>query len=73
MPTIAFGTGSKWKGQVSSSTPIHPVRTNDIRFISEPRNEDVSKYVEEAIELGFTHIDTAQCERNSCYSGSILT
>ncbi|KAI0789823.1 Aldo/keto reductase [Abortiporus biennis] len=38
MPTIAFGTGSKWKGH------------------------DVTEYVEQAIELGFSHIDTAQCK-----------
>ncbi|KAI8994197.1 Aldo/keto reductase [Trametes punicea] len=36
MPVIAFGTGSKWKGQ------------------------DVTDYVLQAIEAGFSHIDTAQ-------------
>ncbi|CDO77149.1 hypothetical protein BN946_scf184657.g24 [Trametes cinnabarina] len=36
MPVIAFGTGSKWKGQ------------------------DVTDYVLQAIETGFSHIDTAQ-------------
>lgn len=37
IPTIAYGTGSKWKGQ------------------------DVTEYVEQAIEIGFNHIDTASC------------
>ncbi|TFK88720.1 Aldo/keto reductase [Polyporus arcularius HHB13444] len=36
MPLIAFGTGSKWKGQ------------------------DVTDYVIQAIETGFSHIDSAQ-------------
>ncbi|KAI0755073.1 Aldo/keto reductase [Daedaleopsis nitida] len=36
MPVIAFGTGSKWKGQ------------------------DVTDYVIQAIETGFSHLDTAQ-------------
>ncbi|KAH9931679.1 Aldo/keto reductase [Epithele typhae] len=36
MPAIAFGTGSKWKGQ------------------------DVTDYVSQAIEAGFSHIDSAQ-------------
>ncbi|KAI0354864.1 Aldo/keto reductase [Trametes cingulata] len=36
MPVIAFGTGSKWKGQ------------------------DVTDYVIQALETGFSHIDTAQ-------------
>ncbi|KAL1950687.1 hypothetical protein VTO73DRAFT_5811 [Trametes versicolor] len=36
MPFIAFGTGSKWKGQ------------------------DVTDYVIQAIETGFSHLDTAQ-------------
>ncbi|EJF63223.1 Aldo/keto reductase [Dichomitus squalens LYAD-421 SS1] len=36
MPAIAFGTGSKWKGQ------------------------DVTDYVIQAIETGFSHIDSAQ-------------
>ncbi|KZT11820.1 Aldo/keto reductase [Laetiporus sulphureus 93-53] len=40
MPTIAFGTGSKWKGH------------------------DVTDYVLEAIEAGFSHIDTAQYYAN---------
>jgi len=40
MPVIAFGTGSKWKGQ------------------------DVTDYVTEAIEAGFSHIDTAQFYAN---------
>ena len=37
MPTIAFGTGSKWKWH------------------------DVTEYVEQAIDVGFSHLDTAQC------------
>lgn len=63
MPTIAFGTGSKWKGQVRPS-PGHALCTNlnDTRTFAEPRNQDVSAYVEQAIELGFSHLDTAQCE-----------
>ncbi|KAI0826779.1 Aldo/keto reductase [Trametes gibbosa] len=36
MPAIAFGTGSKWKGQ------------------------DVTDYVIQAVETGFSHLDTAQ-------------
>ncbi|EED77286.1 predicted protein [Postia placenta Mad-698-R] len=40
MPQIAFGTGSKWKGQ------------------------DVTDYVTNAIETGFSHIDTAQFYAN---------
>ncbi|KAI0770185.1 Aldo/keto reductase [Fomes fomentarius] len=36
MPVLAFGTGSKWKGQ------------------------DVTDYVTQAIETGFSHIDSAQ-------------
>ncbi|KAI0333689.1 Aldo/keto reductase [Cubamyces sp. BRFM 1775] len=39
MPVVAFGTGSKWKGQ------------------------DVTDYVLQAIESGFSHIDTAQWYR----------
>ncbi|KAI0712038.1 Aldo/keto reductase [Earliella scabrosa] len=39
MPVIAFGTGSKWKGQ------------------------DVTDYVIQAIETGFSHIDSAQWYR----------
>lgn len=39
-PTLAFGTGTKWKGQ------------------------EVSQYVEQAINLGFSHIDTAQFYAN---------
>ncbi|KAI0802069.1 Aldo/keto reductase [Irpex lacteus] len=39
IPTIAFGTGSKWKGT------------------------DVTQYVEQALKLGFVHLDTAQFYR----------
>ncbi|KZT64284.1 Aldo/keto reductase [Daedalea quercina L-15889] len=48
MPTIAFGTGSKWKGQ------------------------DVTDYVSEAIEAGFSHIDTAQYYRNEDSVGAAI-
>lgn len=39
-PTIAFGTGTRWRGQ------------------------EVSQYVEQAINVGFSHIDTAQLYEN---------
>ncbi|PCH40290.1 Aldo/keto reductase [Wolfiporia cocos MD-104 SS10] len=48
MPTIAFGTGSKWKGQ------------------------DVTDYVSEAIEAGFSHIDTAQFYANEDSVGTAI-
>ncbi|KAH8104657.1 Aldo/keto reductase [Cristinia sonorae] len=48
MPTIAFGTGSKWKGH------------------------DVTSYVEQAIEVGFSHIDTAQFYRTETYIGDAI-
>jgi len=48
MPTIAFGTGSKWKGH------------------------DVTEYVEQAIELGFSHIDTAQFYRTEPFIGDAI-
>ncbi|CAL1712927.1 unnamed protein product [Somion occarium] len=48
MPTIAFGTGSKWKGH------------------------DVTAYVEQAIELGFSHIDTAQFYRTERFVGDAI-
>ncbi|OBZ71627.1 NADPH-dependent conjugated polyketone reductase C1 [Grifola frondosa] len=48
MPAIAFGTGSKWKGQ------------------------DVTEYVEQAIETGFSHIDTAQWYANEDSVGKAI-
>ncbi|KAH9936088.1 Aldo/keto reductase [Fomitopsis serialis] len=48
MPVIAFGTGSKWKGQ------------------------DVTDYVSEAIEAGFSHLDTAQFYRNEDSVGAAI-
>ncbi|KAJ3523348.1 hypothetical protein NM688_g8745 [Phlebia brevispora] len=48
MPSIAFGTGSKWKGH------------------------DVTSYVEQAIELGFSHIDTAQFYGTEQYVGTAI-
>lgn len=59
MPTIAFGTGSKWKGQVRKEAA--PASTMLIAF-----SQDVTDYVAEAIEAGFSHIDTAQCELSRC-------
>lgn len=56
MPTIAFGSGSKWKGQVCLLKAL-PTGTMLIAFL-----QDVTDYVSEAIEAGFSHIDTAQCE-----------
>ncbi|OCH92655.1 Aldo/keto reductase [Obba rivulosa] len=48
MPTIAFGTGSKWKGH------------------------DVTDYVLQAIEEGFSHIDTAQYYGNQDSVGDAI-
>ncbi|RPD62288.1 Aldo/keto reductase [Lentinus tigrinus ALCF2SS1-7] len=48
MPVIAFGTGSKWKGQ------------------------DVTDYVIQAIETGFSHIDSAQWYRTEDSVGRAL-
>jgi len=48
MPSIAFGTGSKWKGH------------------------DVTAYVEQALEVGFSHIDTAQFYRTESYIGAAI-
>ncbi|KAH9947629.1 Aldo/keto reductase [Amylocystis lapponica] len=48
MPTIAFGSGSKWKGH------------------------DVTDYVVQAIETGFSHIDTAQAYQNQDSVGQAI-
>ncbi|THH30049.1 hypothetical protein EUX98_g4138 [Antrodiella citrinella] len=48
IPSIAFGTGSKWKGH------------------------DVTAYVEQAIEVGFSHIDTAQFYQTETYIGDAI-
>lgn len=48
MPTIAFGTGSKWKGH------------------------DVTQYVEQALEVGFSHLDTAQFYQTEKYVGQAI-
>ncbi|KIP10201.1 hypothetical protein PHLGIDRAFT_101545 [Phlebiopsis gigantea 11061_1 CR5-6] len=48
MPTIAYGTGSKWKGH------------------------DVTAYVEQAIELGFSHLDTAQYYGTEQFVGAAI-
>ncbi|KAI0029460.1 Aldo/keto reductase, partial [Vararia minispora EC-137] len=48
IPVIAFGTGSKLKGQ------------------------DVTEYVENALEAGFTHLDTAQFYRTEPYVGKAI-
>ncbi|KAI0685801.1 NADP-dependent oxidoreductase domain-containing protein [Cytidiella melzeri] len=48
MPTIAFGTGSKWKGQ------------------------DVTVYVQQAIKLGFVHLDSAQFYRTEQHVGKAV-
>ncbi|GJE97123.1 aldo/keto reductase [Phanerochaete sordida] len=48
MPTIAYGTGSKWKGH------------------------DVTTYVEQAIDVGFSHIDTAQFYGTEEFVGSAI-
>lgn len=57
MPTIAFGTGSKWKGHVRGRA----TQAQDSELLTCVWTQDVTEYVEQAIELGFTHIDTAQC------------
>ncbi|THV02968.1 Aldo/keto reductase [Dendrothele bispora CBS 962.96] len=48
MPTIAFGTGSKWKWH------------------------DVTSYVEQAIDAGFSHIDTAAFYETEEYVGAAI-
>ncbi|KAI0087780.1 Aldo/keto reductase, partial [Irpex rosettiformis] len=48
IPTIAFGTGSKWKGT------------------------DVTQYVEQALKVGFVHLDTAQFYRTEPYVGKAI-
>ena len=58
MPTIAFGTGSKWKGQVRvQCTSSLAVRLN----MPYRTAQDVTDYVLQAMETGFSHIDSAQC------------
>lgn len=59
MPTIAFGTGSKWKGHVRLLVPVK-LATVVSHQIGD--SQDVTSYVEQAIELGFSHLDTAQCQ-----------
>ncbi|KAK7468934.1 hypothetical protein VKT23_003429 [Stygiomarasmius scandens] len=48
MPTIAFGTGSKWKWH------------------------DVTSYVEQAIDAGFSHLDTAAFYETEEYVGAAI-
>ncbi|KAG7088150.1 hypothetical protein E1B28_012171 [Marasmius oreades] len=48
IPTIGFGTGSKWKWR------------------------DVTRYVEQAIEVGFWHIDTADFYETETYVGKAI-
>ncbi|KAK7045932.1 hypothetical protein VNI00_006927 [Paramarasmius palmivorus] len=48
IPSIAYGTGSKWKGH------------------------DVTEYVEQAIDVGFSHLDTAQFYKTEAYVGTAI-
>jgi len=48
MPTIAYGTGSKWKGH------------------------DITTYIEQAIDVGFSHIDTAQFYGTEQFVGAAI-
>ena len=43
------------------SPRITPVERKVYAFGTSTDNQDVSDYVEQAIKLGFSHIDTAQC------------
>lgn len=59
MPVIAFGTGSKWKGKVRLC-PGHDAEACT-EYWSVIASQDVTDYVIQAIETGFSHIDSAQC------------
>ncbi|KAJ8080259.1 hypothetical protein PM082_017089 [Marasmius tenuissimus] len=48
IPSIGFGTGTKWKWQ------------------------DVTEYVEQAIEVGFSHVDTADFYETETYVGKAI-
>ena len=57
MPAIAFGTGSKWKGQVRRCMPSMRANGSEGATVY----QDVTDYVLQALETGFSHIDSAQC------------
>ena len=54
IPVLAFGTGSKFKGKASS-----PVISTDL---PPTLFQDVTEVVEQALDAGFSHIDSAACE-----------
>ncbi|PSR70556.1 hypothetical protein PHLCEN_2v13595 [Hermanssonia centrifuga] len=70
MPVIAFGTGSKWKGQVRPERG--PPLSNSQQANADCIGQDVTAYVEQAIDVGFSHIDTAQYYRTEEYVGAAI-
>nr|VWP02301.1 Mannitol dehydrogenase [Ganoderma boninense] len=57
MPVIAFGTGSKWKGKARLCLRGAPLAFTERATTA---LQDVTDYVIQAVETGFSHIDTAQ-------------